>query len=106
MQVRVRNADPADEARPIAAQPYFGVAVRGRETWEMEAVHYQVLVAMKAPEAYPLLTAPSSRLWLFPGGEVRDWIALRVPADAHDLVLVFDPQPGQLTSPRRYLALE
>jgi len=39
-------------------------------------------------------------------GEVRDWVALRVPADARDLLLVFDPQPGQLTSPRRYLALE
>jgi hypothetical protein len=106
VQVRVRNADPADEARPIAARPYFGVAVRGRETWEMDALHYQVLVAMAAPGAYPLMTADESRLWLFPGGEVRDWIALRVPAEAHDLALVFDPQPGNPASPRRYLALE
>jgi len=106
VQVRVRNADAADEARPIAATPYFGVAVRGREVWEMDVMRYQVLVGMAAPEAYPLLTADESRLWLFPGGEIRDWVALRVPAGARDLVLVFDPQPGQPTSPRRYLALE
>jgi hypothetical protein len=107
VQVRVRNADPTDEARPIAAEPFFGVAVRGRETWEMDAAQYWVLRgALAAPEAYPLLTADESRLWLFPGGEVRDWIVLRVPAEAHDLVLVFDPQPGNPASPRRYLALE